>query len=171
MSRLSTTFGRMLDALAAFAAIVVLVMVAIVTADVILRNLTRAGLPWANEVSEYALYLVTMLSAPWLLRHGRHVRVDLVSTAVPHSVARWMEIVADLLGLAVCLIFASYGAIMTWQSFQLGSITIKNLVFPEWWLLTPLPFAFLLLATEFVFRLHRTATGDGPPGLPAERSH
>jgi TRAP-type transport system small permease protein len=171
MSRLSTAFGRILDAIAALAAIVVLVMVAIVTADVILRNVTRVGLPWANEVSEYALYLITMLSAPWLLHHGRHVRVDLVSTAVSHRVARWMEVAADLLGLGVCLIFVGYGAIMTWQSFQLGSITIKNLVFPEWWLLTPLPFAFLLLAIEFVFRLHRTAAGDGPPGLSAERSH
>jgi TRAP-type C4-dicarboxylate transport system permease small subunit len=104
-----------------------------------------------------------MLSAPWLLRHGRHVRVDLVNTAVSRGIARWMDIVADVLGLSVCLVFVVYGSIMTWQSFQVGSITIKNLIFPEWWLLSPLPLAFLLLAIEFVFRLYRVANGESPP--------
>ena len=57
-------------------------MVVMVSADIILRNLTRTGFPWANEVSEYALYLMTLLTAPWLLRRGQHVRIDLVLTLV-----------------------------------------------------------------------------------------
>jgi TRAP-type transport system small permease protein len=44
---------------------------------------------------------------------------------------------------------------MTYESWRLGSYTIKNLYFPEWWLLAPLPIAFLLLAIEFVFRFQR----------------
>jgi TRAP-type C4-dicarboxylate transport system permease small subunit len=48
-----------------------------------------------------------------------------------------------------------YGTIMTAQSARLGSLTIKNLVFPEWWLLAPLPICFALIAIEFVFRFHR----------------
>ena len=58
-------------------------MVVMVTADIMLRNLTRTGFPWANEVSEYALYVITLLTAPWLLRRGQHVRIDLVLTLVP----------------------------------------------------------------------------------------
>jgi len=44
---------------------------------------------------------------------------------------------------------------MTYDSWRSGSITIKNLVFPEWWVLAPLPVAFALLAVEFVFRFQR----------------
>jgi TRAP-type C4-dicarboxylate transport system permease small subunit len=44
---------------------------------------------------------------------------------------------------------------MASDSWRVGAITIKNLVFPEWWLLAPLPVAFVLLAVEFVFRFHR----------------
>ena len=44
---------------------------------------------------------------------------------------------------------------MALDSVALGSITIKNLVFPEWWLLAPLPVCFVLLAIEFVFRFDR----------------
>ena len=55
-----------------------------------------------------------------------------------------------MLGLVVCLVLLRYGAAMTIDSARLGAITIKNLVFPEWWLLAPLPITFALLAIEFV---------------------
>ena len=70
-----------------------------------------------------------------------------------------MEGLADVLGLAVCLIMMRYGVKMTIESAALGSITIKNLVFPEWWLLWPLPVCFALLAFEFIFRFDRLLRG------------
>ena len=152
MTRLSNAFGSALNALAVLAAITLLGMVVMVTADIILRNLTRTGFPWANEVSEYALYITTLLTAPWLLRRGQHVRIDLVLTVVPARIAWLMEMLADVIGFAVCLVMIRYGFKMTMDSAVLGSITIKNLVFPEWWLLWPLPLCFILLAAEFVFR-------------------
>ena len=53
-----------------------------------------------------------------------------------------------------------YGIVMTAESARLGAITIKNLVFPEWWLLAPLPATFALLAVEFVFRFDRLLKGE-----------
>src|SRR5262245_66521732 len=103
MTRLSTAFGRLFDALAVLAALVLLAMVVLVTADILLRNVSRAGFPWANEVSEYALYLITLLTAPWLLRRGQHVRIDLVLTFVPPRVAWLMEAAGDVIGFVVCL--------------------------------------------------------------------
>lgn len=159
MTRLSAAYGRFLDALAVAAALILFGMVALVTADILLRNLTRIGFAWAYEISEYALYLMTLLVAPWLLRRGQHVRLDLVLMAVPARAALVFEMIADLVGLAICLILMRYGLAITLESARLGSITIKNLVFPEWWLLAPLPVAFLLLALEFVFRMHRLGEG------------
>ena len=160
MNRLSTAFGRLFDALAALAALILLAMVVVVTADILLRNLTRGGISWANEVSEYALYLITLLTAPWLLRRGQHVRLDIILTLVPARVAWLMEAVGDVLGFLVSLVLVRYGAAMTYDSARLGAITIKNLVFPEWWLLAPLPISFALLAIEFVFRFQRLMAGE-----------
>jgi TRAP-type C4-dicarboxylate transport system permease small subunit len=160
VNRLSFAFGRLFDALAFIAALILLAMVLTVTADIVLRNLTRGGISWANEVTEYALYLITLLAAPWLLRRGQHVRLDLVLTAVPPRVAWLLEAIGDVLGLFVCLVMLRYGAAMAFDSARLGAITIKNLVFPEWWLLAPLPITFALLAIEFVFRLYRLLTGE-----------
>jgi TRAP-type C4-dicarboxylate transport system permease small subunit len=135
-------------------------MVVIVTADIVLRNTVRGGLTWANEVSEYSLYLMTLLTAPWLLRRGQHVRLDVILTLVPSRIAWLMEAVGDLLGFAVSVVLVRYGFAMTYDSWRLGAITIKNLVFPEWWLLAPLPVVFALLAVEFVFRFDRLLRGE-----------
>jgi TRAP-type C4-dicarboxylate transport system permease small subunit len=163
MTRLSALFARLFDALALVAALLLLVMVALVTADIVLRNLARAGFPWANEVTEYALYLITLLTAPWLLRRGQHVRIDMALVIVPPRTAWTFEAAGDIIGLAASLVLVWYGAVMTAQSARLGSLTIKNLVFPEWWLLAPLPICFALVAVEFLFRFHRLL------GAPRER--
>jgi TRAP-type transport system small permease protein len=160
MTRLSLFFGRLFEALAIAAALILLATVIVVTADIVLRNTVRGGgFSWANEVSEYALYLMTLLTAPWLLRRGQHVRLDIILTLVPARVAWLMEAVGDLLGFAVCVVLIRYGFAMSYDSFRLGAITIKNLVFPEWWLLAPLPAAFALIAVEFVFRFDRLLRG------------
>ena len=155
MNRLSQTVARMFDFLAVIAAVTLLAMVALVTADIMLRNTLGIGFAWSNEVTEYALYLITLLTAPWLLRRGQHVRIDMMLVIVPPRLAWMCEAAADVIGLAASLVLLWYGTVMTAQSARLGSLTIKNLVFPEWWLLAPLPICFALLALEFIFRFYR----------------
>jgi TRAP-type C4-dicarboxylate transport system permease small subunit len=160
MTGLSRLFGRLLNAFALLAALTLLAMVVLVAADIVLRNVARAGFPFANEMTEYALYVITLLTAPWLLRRGQHVRLDLVLTFVPPRAAWMMEAAADVIGFSVCLVMMCYGFKMAADSAALGSLTIKNLVFPEWWLLAPLPVCFALVAAEFVFRFDRLMRGE-----------
>ena len=77
---------------------------------------------------------------------------------MPKRVALIMEAIGDIGGLIVCLAMVRYATLMTYDAWRNGSITIKNLVFPEWWLLAPLPVCFVLLAIEFVFRFRRLIT-------------
>ena len=155
MTRLSALLARLFDFLAVIAAVTLLAMVTLVTADILLRNAIGIGFAWSNEVTEYTLYLITLLTAPWLLRRGQHVRVDMMLVIVPPRLAWMCEAAADVIGLAASLVLLWYGTVMTAQSARLGSLTIKNLVFPEWWLLAPLPICFALLALEFIFRFYR----------------
>src|SRR5215471_13216585 len=155
MNQISAFCERLFNVFATLAALILLAMVVVVTADIVLRNTLGTGFAWSNEVTEYALYLTTLFTAPWLLRRGQHVRIDMALVLVPPRVAWTMEALADLLGLAASLILIWYGMVMTLQSARLGSLTIKNLVFPEWWLLAPLPICFALLALEFELRFHR----------------
>ena len=87
MALLSHAWGKVLEAFALAACALLGVMTLMICADVLLRNVALIpgvdALPWSNELSETTLYLVTMLAAPWLLREGRHIRVDIVLRAIP----------------------------------------------------------------------------------------
>ena len=167
MDRLEAAYGKLLEALALVACALVLGMMLMICADVLLRNARIipgvAGLEWSNEISEAMLYLVTMLTAPWLLRRGQHIRVDIVLRAVPRKAGWLLEWLADALGLACCLAIAYYGARAALASFEAGSVSIKTLVTPEWWLLGVLPVAFLALSIEMLFRMRRLALGERAP--------
>ena len=160
MRRLSRLQQHLLNAMMGLSCVLVMAMMLIITGDVVLRNLAFRGIPWSNEVSEDILYLVTLMTGPWLLRQGRHIRVDILLRALPARRAWQLEWVGDVLGLACCLYFVWYGAKVTIASYLTAAVSIKTLVVPEWWLLAPLPVTFLLFAVEFVFRIHRLGHGE-----------
>jgi TRAP-type C4-dicarboxylate transport system permease small subunit len=167
MARLEAAYGKLLEALALAACALVFGMTLMICADVLLRNVRivpgLVGLEWSNEISEAMLYLITMLTAPWLLRKGQHIRVDIVLRAVPKRLGWLFEWIVDVLGLVCCLVIAYYGARAALASFTAGSVSIKTLVTPEWWLLSVLPVAFLALALEMLFRMRRLALGERSP--------
>jgi len=81
MSALSALYGKLLEKLMLAACGVLFLMMLMICADVLQRNVallkSLPGLPWADELSEYMLYLVTMLAAPWLLRQSQHIRAGI----------------------------------------------------------------------------------------------
>jgi len=156
-------YGGILAAGAGLAAGLLGVLALLVTGDVVARNLGLGTLPWIVEASEYSLPLATFLIAPWLLARSQHVRVDAVLTVVPARAARTLGRIGDLLGLAVSLVFVVYGVRAALASARQGSLVIKAVVFPEWWLYAPVPVCFALLAIEFVRRLRRRPDATGPP--------
>jgi TRAP-type C4-dicarboxylate transport system permease small subunit len=167
MDRLSQAYGRLLDGLMLLACLLLLAMTLIIGADVITRNARLGGIPWSGEVSEDILYLLTLLAAPWLLRQGQHIRVDILLRAVPPRIGWLLEWAGDLLGFGCSLYFVWYGWNVLAASYRAGAISIKTLVTPEWWLLVPLPVAFLLLAIEFLFRMYRLSRAERTPRTDA----
>ena len=167
MHTLSRLYGRLIEGLALVGCLLLLAMMLLIVADVLLRNLAMPGWPqglaWSNEVSEMMLYLITMCLAPWLLRQGQHIRVDILLQAIPRRLAWALEWCGDLLGLACCVLLCRYGIQATLASHASGSLNIKTLVTPEWWSLAPLPITFALLGVEMVFRMHRLWLSDRGP--------
>jgi TRAP-type transport system small permease protein len=167
MERISEAFGRILDGMMLIACLLLLAMTFLIGADVASRNFGAGGIAWSNEISENILYMLTLLSAPWLLRQGQHIRVDILLRVIPPRAGWTLEWVSDLLGLACSLYFVWYGWKVAVASHKAGAVTIKTLVTPEWWLLTLLPAAFLLVAIEFIFRMRRLSKAERAPRTDA----
>jgi TRAP-type C4-dicarboxylate transport system permease small subunit len=159
MQRLEHAYGRLLEFLALAGCALIFGMTLMICADVFLRNVRivpgMVGLAWANEISEAMLYLITLLTAPWLMRKGQHIRVDIILRAVPPVVGWMFEWIVDTLALGCCALIAYYSARAAIASWAAGSLSIKTLITPEWWLLSALPVAFLALTVEMLFRMRR----------------
>jgi TRAP-type C4-dicarboxylate transport system permease small subunit len=169
--RLSGAFGRVLAALAVLGCAILFALMMVIVTDVLLRNVALPGLPrglaWSNEVSEGMLYLLTLCVAPWLLRQGQHIRVDIVLRAIPPRVAWALEWFGDAIGLVTCVVMAGFAGQAAWASYKAGAVNIKTLVTPEWWWLSPLPLVFVLLAIEMLFRMGRLARSERAPRADA----
>ncbi|HKS83914.1 MAG TPA: TRAP transporter small permease subunit [Pseudolabrys sp.] len=167
MERLSEWYGRLLDGMLVVACFLLLAMTFLIGLDVLLRNIAAGGIPPSNELSEDALYLITILAAPGLLRRGMHIRIDIVLRALPPLVAWGLEWVGDFVGIVCSLFFVWYGTKVVLASYVEGAISIKTLVTPEWWIFLPMPGCFTMLAIEFVFRMRQLALSPREPRADA----
>lgn len=167
MASLSAALDRLYHAMALVACVLLFAMMVVICGDVLLRNVplirSMRGFPATNDLSEAFLYLITLLSAPWLLRRGQHIRVDVLLRAIPRRWAWYCEWAVDVLGLACCLVIMWYGAAATLDAVRSGEMFIKALAMPAWWWLVFLPFTFGILAVEFVFRMRALAQGERAP--------
>jgi len=140
------------------AAAVVAAMTLMVCYDVLSRNMGLRSLAWINEVTEYGLPLATLAAAPWLMWRNQHVRLDLLGMVLSPAAQRRVDRISAALGLMVSLAVCGYSVVTLLDSRAAGSLVLKALVFPEWWLYLPLPLGFGLLALECGRRLFRPQT-------------
>lgn len=163
MQRLADLYGRLLDAMLGVTCALLLAMTFLIGLDVFLRNAGLGGIPPSNELSEYALYLMTILAAPALLRRGQHIRIDILLRMLPLRIGWYLEWVGDVVGFVCSLLFVAFAMKVTVASYAAGSVSIKTIVMPEWWIFVPMPFCFLMLAAEFVFRMRALAMSERVP--------
>ena len=150
---IATFYRRLLD-LCGLAAGVGFALIALATTyDVFVRNVFGQSVRGLVDVVEYALFVTTFVAAPWVLRKGGHVQVDFAVGALAPRARRGVGRLADAMGLAISLVLLVYSTRVTIAAWQQGSMVLKAVVFPEWWVYAVMPFASLLLAIEFAIRL------------------
>jgi len=144
-----------LEAAGAAFGIAVGILILLMSADIAIRFFKLGSLPWLIEIVEYVLCGGTFLAAPWVLRQGAHVRVDILLTSVPKWLRRRLEQFVDCCGCAVSAVLFYYGILAVHQSFMADAILFKTWWTPEWIVLLPVPVACLLLFVEFILRIMR----------------
>lgn len=133
----------------------------LISLDLFLRLLNLGNLPGMQEIVEYLMFAGVFLAAPWALRLGAHIRVDVLVTSLPTAISRVVERILDLLGLVICCTLAWYGWKNLSQAYQFGAMQRKYFDVYEWWLLTIFVICFVLLAVEFISRMIRTGPVPG----------
>ena len=124
-------YDRFLDFCGTLTGMLILLISIGIGVDVLIRCVQGQSIYWMIDLVEYALLLMTFLGAPWVLRHGRHVAVDIVLMTLPHYVRAWVVRVMAVVCAAICGFMAVVGAEAVLESYARGTLLFKSLVFPE----------------------------------------
>lgn len=148
-------FEKVLGFFSTLFALAIGLIVVLICLDVAMRDLALGSLPWLIEFSEYLMYAGTFLAAPWVLRQGSHVRVDMLFVALPKRLAIRLEQVVDFCGFCISLVLFYYGCVVVADAWRNNMIAYKTWYVPEWLLFLAIPVGALLLVIEFVLRFMR----------------
>ncbi len=155
-----TVFNRLIDLLAVVAGVLLCALVVLICVDVVARGTRAFSLPWALDVAEWALYLITFLGAPWVLREQGHIAIEIFVARLAQGPARVVAWLANAVGAVVCAVLLVYSVRQLLRSFGSGNMVYETFVYPEWIQYAVPPPVFLLLLALFVVRLMRA---EGPP--------
>ena len=148
-------YDRFIDLLGVAVALMLLALPALITLDVAVRVLRIGSIKWSVDVSEYLLFFSTFLGAPWLMRLGLHVRVDVLLSALNKDTARRFEQALDLFCIGICGVLAYYGFLAAVDAYRLELKQFKALTVFDWPFHAVFVFTMVLLAAEFVRRMRR----------------
>jgi TRAP-type C4-dicarboxylate transport system permease small subunit len=146
-------FDVLIDALAIVAGALIVLLTALVVVDVAARSLRVFTLPWSLEATEYMLYAVTFLGAPWVLRERGHIAIELVVERLPARGRAFVERLAEWAGAAVCAVLFFYACRVVWQSYASGIMVQKSFAFPEWVAYAGIPPVMLVLVGIYLRRI------------------
>ncbi|MGJ3264560.1 MAG: TRAP transporter small permease, partial [Salinarimonas sp.] len=151
--------GLVIEAFGLLSGAVIAFMALAISAEVLVRALGRPAFGWTLELCEYGLLVVGFLGAPWVLRHSDHIRVDVVLRSVTPRARHGMLIAANTVAAITCFVLAWYATLAAAEAFARGSLLFKNIVVPQWWILSILPVGVVLLGFEFAARIARRLAG------------
>ncbi|WP_135450463.1 TRAP transporter small permease subunit [Tabrizicola caldifontis] len=168
-ARAMGSVGRLLtwvgEGLAAISTLLIVVLMLIISADALARNLLGASLPLVSELGASLLVAIVYLALATTIRANRLARTDMVLGALAQSrprVAAVLSAFYDLVGAAMLALVCWAGVLTLIRDYEGGKyIGIQGvLTFPVW----PFGLAFVLgLAVAVLQFLHQAwrAIADG----------
>jgi TRAP-type C4-dicarboxylate transport system permease small subunit len=166
----SSLVGRLykgfIDCMAILAgALLVWLMVSIVV-SVVIRNMGGQPSAWFFMSTEYALFYLTLLGAPWLVREQGHVYIELLTATLPKNVLNIHSRVIAFLCVIICLVLAWKGLDLLLLNIERNDYDVRARFVPKWILTMAFPVTFAAMAIEFArFVVGRNLMHSGEAGV------
>ena len=141
--------------MAGCAALLIAAMMAVITIDVVVRNLGYQSSAHFFTFTEYALLIVPCLGAPWLVREKGHVYVEILLMHLGRRSRAVLRLLIGILCVAVCAVLAWYGFEVTIRDYLANEKDVRSLDMPRWMVVGFVPLSFAMMAIEFLRFLAR----------------
>lgn len=135
------------------------VAVLIVCWEIAMRYFFRQPLVWMVEVCEYILFSIAFLGAPWLLKKGGHVSVDVVTEHMGSKMQKVMRRIALVAGIIVSAIICWFSFVTALDCYKTGVLVTKTINVPKHYFLFLICLGYLGLLLEFARQFFHNLRG------------
>ena len=129
--------------------------VLIVSFEVLMRYFVQKPQVWTVEVCEYILFSLAFLGAPWLLKQGGHVSVDIVIEHLGSKSQNRLRLLSAATGVIISAIICWFSLMPAWDCYKSGVVVTKTLTIPKHYFLVLISIGYLFLLVEFVRQFFR----------------
>jgi TRAP-type C4-dicarboxylate transport system permease small subunit len=143
------TFDRIIDFMAFLAGVLLVGAVLIVCFEIWMRYFARKPQVWTVEICEYILFAIAFLGAPWLLKKGGHVSIDIMVAQLGPKTRVFLGLFSKAMGAIVSAIICGFSMVTAWDSYVSGVVVIKTLSIPKYYFLMLIALGYFLLLMEF----------------------
>lgn len=130
-------------------ALSLLVMIALASTQIIMRNVWNSGLAWGDISLSILVLWVGMLGAMVATREQNHISIDVLSRFLPQHFKRVNQIILDLFTATVCGLLSYHSLRFVMMEYEEGTIAFESI--PAWVCEAIIPFGFGLIALRCSF--------------------
>lgn len=147
---LNRILGWVVNSSAFGAASIVVILMAMVVADIFGRKVLNKPVPMSYEVGAFMLVFIVFMGLAYSQRQKAHIRVEFLTFRMPEKARAVMDLLAFTLGVAI------YGAIFyqtfkwSYHSFEIGEYVAGLVNIPKWPSQFAVVFGALLLSLQFL---------------------
>jgi TRAP-type C4-dicarboxylate transport system permease small subunit len=137
-----------------------LAMVAIVAAQVVLRNVFGSGIDWADIAARNMVLWVALLGAMLATRSRSHVAIDILTRFLPRVPRNALRVALDAFSCGVAFLLARAALAFVMDERAMGGVLFEGM--PTWAAMAIIPFGFAMISLEYAIGIgldiHRIAT-------------
>jgi TRAP-type mannitol/chloroaromatic compound transport system permease small subunit len=150
-SRIADAIDVFVDRVGQVSAVAVAALVCVMSANVLLRYGFSIGSVWAQELEWHLMAPIALFGAAYALRHGEHVRVDVLYAGFPERAKAAVDVFAGVCGLVVSVLVI----LLAWKYVGVSFAQDEGSANPggipyRWALKALIPLGFALLLAQFV---------------------
>jgi C4-dicarboxylate transporter, DctQ subunit len=154
---------HVIDFMAALAGTLLVVAVLTICIEIIMRYFFRKPQVWSEELCEYILFTLAFLGAPWLLKKGGHVSVDIITERLSPRVRGYLGLFACGIGVLISAVVTWFSIVAAWDCYVTGVVVTKTLTVGKHYFLVFITLGYFFLLVEFgrQFLNHLRAPKEG----------
>lgn len=147
--RLADRIDAFIDVVGRVTAWSSLALAIVMAGNVLLRYVFHTGSVWSQELEWHLMAPICLFGMSYALRHGEHVRVDVLFAGLPQWAKSFVELVSSLLLIAISLIIIRLSIPYVMQSWSIGEGSANPGGIPARYILKALiPVGFALMVVQ-----------------------